>query len=98
MGGAEAAAEQEMEENMQSVGGMLANLRNMALDMNAEIRDQNEQMDRIAEKAASDQGQVARANQAAAEILKQWKLNKQLKLHIHNCHVLKSKQWKFNKS
>ena len=29
---------------------MLANLRNMALDMNAEIRDQNEQMDRIAEK------------------------------------------------
>ena len=74
----------------------------MALDMNAEIRDQNEQMDRIAEKvkqkqkdifqmkkdnlqifdlkirlmilkfqAASDQGQVARANQAAAEILKQ---------------------------
>jgi len=71
MGGAEAAAEQEMEENMQSVGGMLANLRNMALDMNAEIRDQNEQMDRIAEKAASDQGQVARANQAAAEILKQ---------------------------
>jgi hypothetical protein len=27
MGGAEAAAEQEMEENMQSVGGMLANLR-----------------------------------------------------------------------
>ena len=29
---------------------MLANLRNMALDMNAEIRDQNEQMDRITEK------------------------------------------------
>ena len=119
---------------------MLANLRNMALDMNAEIRDQNEQMDRIAEKveplidkdtetetktqrqrhrdkdtetktktrhlrrwnidkdktflkrhkpvnitrnwivkiqAASDQGQVARANQAAAEILKQWKSKKQ---------------------
>ena len=79
----------------------------MALDMNAEIRDQNEQMDRIAEKvkqkqkdifqmkkdnlqifdlkirlmilkfqAASDQGQVARANQAAAEILKQWKFKK----------------------
>ena len=29
---------------------MLANLRNMALDMNAEIRDQNEQMDRITDK------------------------------------------------
>ena len=39
--------EQEMEDNMQQVGNMVTNLRNMALDMNAEVSDQNEQMDRI---------------------------------------------------
>ena len=32
---------------MQQVGNMVTNLRNMALDMNAEVSDQNEQMDRI---------------------------------------------------
>ena len=39
--------ETEMEENLQTVDGMLANLRNMAVDMSAEISDQNEQLDRI---------------------------------------------------
>ena len=35
---------------MQQIGNMLNNLRNMALDMNAEVADQNEQMDRITVK------------------------------------------------
>ena len=42
--------EAEMEDNMQQIGNMLNNLRNMALDMNAEVADQNEQMDRITVK------------------------------------------------
>ena len=39
--------ESEMEDNLQAVDSMLTNLRNMAVDMNAEISDQNEQLDRI---------------------------------------------------
>ena len=39
-----------MEENMQAVGGILANLKNMATDMGAEIEKQNSQLDRINDK------------------------------------------------
>ena len=39
-----------MEENMQAVGGILGNLKNMATDMGAEIEKQNTQLDRINEK------------------------------------------------
>jgi hypothetical protein len=41
------AREDEMEENLVAVGGMLGNLRNMAIDMNNEISAQNRQLDRI---------------------------------------------------
>ena len=36
-----------MEENLVAVGGMIGNLRNMAIDMNSEITAQNKQLDRI---------------------------------------------------
>ena len=39
-----------MEENMQAVGGILGNLKNMASDMGAEIEKQNTQLDRINDK------------------------------------------------
>ena len=39
-----------MEENMQAVGGILGNLKNMATDMGAEIEKQNTQLDRINDK------------------------------------------------
>jgi len=41
------AREDEMEENLASVSGMVGNLRNMAIDMNSEITAQNEQLGRI---------------------------------------------------
>ena len=44
------AREDEMEENMQAVGGILGNLKNMATDMGAEIEKQNQQLDRINDK------------------------------------------------
>ena len=39
-----------MEDNMQAVGGILGNLKNMASDMGEEIEKQNKQLDRINDK------------------------------------------------
>ena len=41
------AREDEMEENLGQVSGMIGNLRNMAIDMNSEITAQNKQLDTI---------------------------------------------------
>lgn len=41
------AREDEMEENLLCVSGILGNLRNMAVDMGSEIEYQNRQIDRI---------------------------------------------------
>ena len=41
------AREDEMEENMQAVGGILGNLKAMATDMGNEIENQNKQIDRL---------------------------------------------------
>ena len=45
-----------MEDNLQAVDSMLTNLRNMAVDMNAEITDQNEQLERITLKVRKIRG------------------------------------------
>ena len=47
------AREDEMEDNMQAVGSMLGNLKNMAQDMGGEIERQNKQLDRINNKVWS---------------------------------------------
>ena len=44
------ARENEMDENLEQVGGIIGNLRHMALDMGNEIDTQNRQIDRIMEK------------------------------------------------
>lgn len=44
------ARENEMDENLEQVGGIIGNLRHMALDMGQEIDTQNRQVDRIMEK------------------------------------------------
>ena len=44
------AREDEMEDNMQQVGSMLGNLKNMAADMGNEIDKQNKQIDKIGAK------------------------------------------------
>ena len=44
------AREDEMEQNLGDVMGMVGNLRNMAVDMGTEIGSQNRQVDRINQK------------------------------------------------
>lgn len=44
------ARENEMDENLEQVGGIIGNLRHMALDMGQEIDTQNRQIERIMEK------------------------------------------------
>lgn len=44
------AREDEMEQNMIEVSGMISNLRNMAVDMGSELESQNKQIDRINQK------------------------------------------------
>ncbi len=44
------AREDEMEENMQAVGSILGNLKNMAADMGDEISRQNKQLDTLGGK------------------------------------------------
>lgn len=47
-----------MDENLEQVGGIIGNLRHMALDMGNEIDTQNRQIDRIMEKVwIGSQGQ-----------------------------------------
>ena len=62
--------EEEMEENMQQIGAMVGNLRNMANDMGSEITRQNDQLDRVNKKAESDQSRVKMANEKASNLLK----------------------------
>ncbi|CAH8455235.1 unnamed protein product [Schistosoma haematobium] len=48
------AREDEMDQNLQEVSGMIGNLRNMAIDMGSEINQQNVQVERIQIKGLCD--------------------------------------------
>ncbi len=47
------ARETEMDDNLEQVGGIIGNLRHMALDMGNEIDTQNRQIDRIMDMVRS---------------------------------------------
>ncbi|XP_064600232.1 synaptosomal-associated protein 25-like isoform X5 [Liolophura sinensis] len=64
------AREDEMEQNLTEVGGMIGNLRNMAVDMGNEITAQNKQVERIGGKAGSLNVRVDTANSRANRILR----------------------------
>ncbi|XP_071078889.1 synaptosomal-associated protein 25-like isoform X3 [Haliotis cracherodii] len=64
------AREDEMEQNVSEVSGMIGNLRNMAIDMGSEIDSQNRQVDRINQKAGSLNVRVDNANDRATKILR----------------------------
>lgn len=64
------AREDEMEENLTQVSGMLGNLRNMAIDMGSEIESQNRQVDRINNKGTHLNDRVGAANKRAVKILR----------------------------
>lgn len=63
------AREDEMEDNMGQVSTMIGNLRNMAIDMGSEIVNQTSQLDRINQKATSNETRIATANQRATKLL-----------------------------
>lgn len=65
------AREDEMEQNLGEVSGMLGNLRNMAVDMSSELDSQNKQVDRINTQAQMLDDRVKAANQRADKILKE---------------------------
>ncbi|XP_072221504.1 synaptosomal-associated protein 23-like isoform X2 [Leuresthes tenuis] len=64
------AREDEMEENLDVVGSIVGNLKNMALDMGNEIDSQNKQIDRITEKADMNKVRIDEANQRANKLIK----------------------------
>ncbi|XP_020777275.1 synaptosomal-associated protein 23-like isoform X2 [Boleophthalmus pectinirostris] len=63
------AREDEMEENLEAVGGIIGNLRNMALDMGSEIDKQNKQIDRVTEKAEMNKVRIDEANTRANKLI-----------------------------
>ncbi|KAK3754455.1 hypothetical protein RRG08_021042 [Elysia crispata] len=65
------AREDEMEQNIGEVAGMVTNLRNMAVDMGNEIESQNKQLDRINQKGMSNETRITAANQRATKLLKE---------------------------
>jgi len=64
------AREDEMNETLGDVSNMVANLRNMAIDMGSEITDQNSQLDRINLMADENVGRITDANQKTGKLLK----------------------------
>ncbi|KAK2167216.1 hypothetical protein LSH36_31g07018 [Paralvinella palmiformis] len=65
------AREEEMENNVGEVSSMISNLRNMAIDMGNEIGGQNKQIDRVNQKATSNEIRIKAANSRAAKLLKE---------------------------
>ncbi|XP_043930012.1 synaptosomal-associated protein 23 [Protopterus annectens] len=64
------AREDEMEENLEQVGNILGNLKNLALDMGNEIESQNQQIDRITTKADANRTRIDEANTRANKLIK----------------------------
>ncbi|XP_063039827.1 synaptosomal-associated protein 23-like isoform X2 [Engraulis encrasicolus] len=63
------AREDEMEENLDVVGGIIGNLKNMAMDMGNEIDKQNKTIDRITDKADMNKARIDDANSRANKLL-----------------------------
>ena len=61
--------ENEIEDNLQAIDCMVSNLRNMAVDMSAEISDQNEQLERITLKVKLSSLEVVTRNICGADSL-----------------------------
>jgi len=64
------AREDEMEENMQAVGSVLSNLKEMSQAMGGEIERQNKQLDKIGNKTDVADVNIGRANTRTNKLLK----------------------------
>lgn len=63
------AREDEMEENLEAVGSIIGNLKNMAVDMGNEIDKQNKTIDRITDKADMNKVRIDEANVRANKLI-----------------------------
>ncbi|XP_068608378.1 synaptosomal-associated protein 23-like isoform X2 [Brachionichthys hirsutus] len=63
------AREDEMEENLEAVGGIIGNLKTMAADMGSEIDKQNRQIDNITGKADMNKVRIEEANVRANKLI-----------------------------
>ncbi|KAM4723353.1 synaptosome associated protein 23.1 isoform 2-T2 [Anableps anableps] len=64
------AREDEMEDNLQAVGGIIGNLKDMAMNMGNEIDKQNAHIDRINDKADMNKLRIDEANARANKLIK----------------------------
>ncbi|XP_037551060.1 synaptosomal-associated protein 23 isoform X2 [Nematolebias whitei] len=64
------AREDEMEENLEAVGSIIGNLKDMAVGMGSEIDKQNKQIDHITEQADMNKLRIDAANQRANKLIK----------------------------
>uniref|UniRef100_A0A1A7Y4A3 Synaptosomal-associated protein n=1 Tax=Iconisemion striatum TaxID=60296 RepID=A0A1A7Y4A3_9TELE len=64
------AREDEMEENLNAVGSIIGNLKDMATNMGNEIDKQNVHIDRITEKAEMNKIRIDEANERANKLIK----------------------------
>ena len=64
------AREDEMEDNMHVVGGILGDLKAMAQDMGEEIGKQNKQLDRVNQKSEHVDLRIDTANKRTEKLLK----------------------------
>jgi synaptosomal-associated protein 25 len=64
------AREDEMEENLQGVSGMLSNLKSMAEDMGNSVEEQNKQIDRMQNKSAAAHVRIKGANKRTEALMK----------------------------
>ncbi|XP_057304708.1 synaptosomal-associated protein 25-like [Hydractinia symbiolongicarpus] len=63
------AREDEMEDNMKQVAGIVNNLESMALDMGDELKKQNSQLDRITDQTNANAERIDVANKHAEQLL-----------------------------
>ncbi|XP_005987963.1 SNARE_SNAP25N and SNARE_SNAP23C domain-containing protein [Latimeria chalumnae] len=63
------AREDEMEENLEQVGSIIGNLKNMAIDMGNEVDTQNRQIDKVMVKVTMNEARINQANKTATKIL-----------------------------
>lgn len=63
------AKEDEMEDNMKHVAGIVNNLESMALDMGDELKKQNSQLDRITDQTNANAERIDVANKHAEQLL-----------------------------
>ncbi|XP_047200832.1 synaptosomal-associated protein 23-like isoform X1 [Girardinichthys multiradiatus] len=64
------AREDEMEDNLQAVGSIIGNLKDMAVNMGSEIDKQNQHIDDITKKADMNKLRVDEANKRANKLVK----------------------------